>query len=181
VHLLLGDAWRQKGSHERALGEYEAAAVLNSVIAAPHVLAAEVFIAQGAYDKALARADVAARLEPGSAEVASIRGRVYERTSRGAEALSEYQRAVALNPSDTPARGRLVGVAMNLRRFDVAEPHLRVLLAGKYQPARTHYALGFIAESRGDRATAAAEYRRALALDPKLAQAIEALARVKNR
>jgi tetratricopeptide (TPR) repeat protein len=181
VHVMLGDAWLQKRRFETALGEYDAAAVLNPDIAAPHILAAEVYVEQTKLDEALRRLDAAAKLEPGSGEVAFARGRVYERAGRGREALAEFERAVTVNPSDAPARARLAGVAMNLREFGTAEPHLRMLLDTDYQPARTHYALGFIAESRGDRATAAAEYRRALARDPKLAQAIEALARVKNR
>ncbi len=180
VHLLLGDAWRQKRSYEQALGEYDAAALLNPTIAAPHVLAAEVLLARDSFDTALARLKTAATLEPGSAEVASVRGRVYERTGRRDEALGEYQRAVALNPSDMAARARLVNVAMNLRRLDVAEPQLRILLENKHQPARTHYALGAVAEAKGDLATAAAEYRRALALDPALEQAADALARIKK-
>jgi arylsulfatase A-like enzyme/Tfp pilus assembly protein PilF len=178
VHLLLGDTWRQKRSDEQALGEYDAAAILNPTIAAPHVLAAEVHIAQEAFDKAMGRLDTAAKLEPGSAEVASVRGRLYERTGRRAEALAEYQRAVSLNPSDMPARARLVNVAMSLRRLDVAEPQLRVLLEHKHQPARTHFALGAVAEAKGDLAAAAAAYRRALALDPTLKQAADALGRI---
>jgi arylsulfatase A-like enzyme/Tfp pilus assembly protein PilF len=178
VHLLLGDAYRQNKAFEPALGEYDAAALLNPVIAAPHVLAAEVLVAQGAFDKALARLEAASKLEPGSAEAASVRGRVYERTNRPAEALAEYQRAVTLNPSDVPARARLVNVAMNTKRFDVAEPQLRILLKAGHQPSRTHFALGVIAESKGDLTAAAAEFKRALALEPGFKQAAEALARV---
>lgn len=181
VHLLLGDAYRAKGAHEQALGEYDAAAILNPGIAAPHVFAAEVFVAQGAFDRALARLEAGAKVEPGSAEVASVRGRVYERSGRPQEALAEYQRAVALNPSDVPARARLVNVAMTLRRYEIAEPQLRLLLKYKHQPARTHFALGAIAESRGDLKTAAAEYRQALALEPGHRQAAEALVRVTKR
>jgi Flp pilus assembly protein TadD len=70
---------------------------------------------------------------------------------------------------------------MVLRRFDLAEPQLRILLEHKHQPARTHFALGVIAESRGDLAGAAAEYKRALALEPGLKQAAAALARVTKR
>jgi Flp pilus assembly protein TadD len=103
---------------------------------------------------------------------------VLERAGRAEEALAQHQRAVSLNAYDVTARGRLVATAMNLRRFDVAEPHLRILAEQNYQPARTHYALGVIAESRGDKATATNEYRRALAIDPKFASAQEALRRV---
>lgn len=178
LHIMLGDAWLQKRSYENALGEYEAAALLNPGTAAPHVLAAEVLLEQGRLNEAMKRLDAGAKIEPSSGEVALARGRAYERSGRWADALAEFQRAVAINPSDVPARGRLVGAAMNLKQFDVAEPHLRVLLNEKYQPARTYFALGFIAESRGNLAAAAAEYRRALAADPSLRQAADGLRRV---
>ena len=181
VHLLLGDAWRQHGQHERALGEYDAAAVLNPGIAAPHVLAADLYLDRGMFKEALDRLQMAERLEPGSSETASLRGRVHERSGRREEALAEYQRAVAINPSDITAKTRLVSLAMNLKRFDVAEPQLRILLALKHQPGRTHYALGFIAEAKGDDDTAAAEYQRAIAADPALQQARDALARITKR
>lgn len=181
LHVLLGDAWRLKGDHDRALGEYAAAAVLNPDIAAPHILAADVYRLQGMLEKALERLETAARLEPGSGAVAFGKGRVYERGGRANEALAEYERAIAMNPSDAVARSRFANVAMNIRRFDLAEPHLRILLDLNYQPARTHHALGYVAEVRGDHAAAVSEYRRALALDPNLQPAREALARITQK
>jgi arylsulfatase A-like enzyme/Tfp pilus assembly protein PilF len=181
VHVLLGDAWRLKGEHERALGEYEAAAVLNPESAAPHLLAADTLVSRGLFAEALERLLTADRLEPASSEIASLRGRIYERTGRAQEALGEYQRAVAMNASDVAAKTRLVSVAMNLRRFDIAEPQLKILLALNHEPGRTHYALGYVAEARGDVAAAAAEYRRAVAADPTLQQARDALARITKR
>ena len=97
---------------------------------------------------------------------------------RQIQAVAALNRAVTLNPSDTTARGRLVATAMTLRRYDLAEPHLKVLAERQYQPSRTHYALGVIAESRGDKSTAAAEYRRSIALDPTFTAAQEALRRI---
>lgn len=178
AHTMLGSAYQQKNEWERAIGEYDAAALLNPVLAAPHVLAADAYLAKGDFDRALERLDRAGALEPHSSEVASSRGRVLDRAGRAEEAFAAHQRAVTLNPSDTAARGRLVTTAMTLRRYDLAEPHLKVLAQQQYQPSRTHYALGIIAESRGDKATAAAEYRRAIALDPKFTAAQEALKRV---
>ena len=180
AHTMLGSAWQMKKEWEKAIGEFDAAALVNPVLAAPHVLAADAYLARGQFDAALERLDRAEKLEPNSGEVASNRGRVFERAGRPGEALTEYQRAVTLNRFDATARGRLASLAMTLRRYDIAEPHLKVLAEQKYQPARTHYALGLIAEARGDRAAAAAEYRRAIALDPKLAAAQEALRRVRR-
>lgn len=178
AHTMLGSAYQLKKEWETAIGEYDAAALLNPVLAAPHVLAADAYLAKGDYARALERLDRAGALEPNSGEVASTRGRVLDRAGRPEEALTAHQRAVTLNPSDTTARGRLVATAMTLRRYDLAEPHLKVLAQQLYQPSRTHYALGIIAESRGDKATATAEYRRAIALDPAFAAAQEALKRI---
>jgi Tfp pilus assembly protein PilF len=181
VHVYLGDAWRQDGQVERALAEYDTAALLNPNTAAPHLLAADLYLATRQYDRALARLDQARKLEPRSAEVATARGRLYERTKRMNDALREYQHAVTLNPADLPARGRLVTVAVNLGRFELVEPHLRLLLERNYQPARTREILGYIAEQRGETRTAAVEYRRALELDPGLESARRALARITAR
>ena len=178
AHTMLGSAWQMKKDWDKALGEYDAAALLNPVLAAPHVLAADLYLARGDYDRALERLQRASKLEPDSGEVASTRGRVLERAGRMEEALEQHQRGVTLNPHDATARGRLVATAMTLRRYDVAEPHLKILAEQKYQPARTHYALGLIAESRGDKATAATEYRRAITIDPKFTSAQDALRRV---
>jgi arylsulfatase A-like enzyme/Tfp pilus assembly protein PilF len=176
VHVLLGSAYEQKGQTEQALGEYDAAALLSPVTAAPHVLASGILVGQGELQRAMERLDKADALEPNSGEIAAMRGRVFQRGGRGPEALAAFERAVALNPADVNARGLLVGVAMALRRYEIAEPQLKFLLERKHQPSRTHFALGQIAEARGDRATAAAEYKRALALEPGLKPAREALA-----
>ena len=176
VHVLLGTAYEQGKQFDSALGEYEAAALLSPVSAAPHVLASAVLLAQGQLPRAMERLDKAETLEPHSGEIAAMRGRIHQRAGRGPEALAAFERAVALNPADLNARGLLVGIAMNLKRYDVAEPQLRYLLERKHQPSRTHFALGQIAQARGDRSTAAAEYKRTLALEPGFKPAQDALA-----
>lgn len=180
AHVLLGSAWQQKGDLQRALDKFDAASLLNSVGAAPHLLAADALLKAGRLNEAMARADGAAVLEPQSGEVASMRGRIFEGSGRGPEALAAYQRAVDLNGSDTSARGRLAGVAMLLRRYDIAETQLRTLLALNYQPSRTHFALGNVAEARGNPDSAAEEYRRALALEPDFPPAREALSKIEQ-
>ena len=181
AHVLLGSAWQEKGDFQRALDEFDAAALLNPVGAAPHLLAANVFLETGRLESAMARATRAAELEPASGEVALMRGRIYERAGRGHEALTEYQRAVRLNSADTAARGRLVGVAMNLGRHEIAEPQLEVLLKRKYQLSRTYFALGQIAQARGRNDEAASHYREALKLEPGFAPATQALASLKEK
>ncbi|MBA2302450.1 MAG: sulfatase-like hydrolase/transferase [Acidobacteria bacterium] len=181
AHVMLGSAWQQKGDFEKAVGEFEAAALLNPVGAAPHLLAANAFFESGRLESAMSRVDRAAGLEPDSGEIASMRGRIFERAGRGAEALAAYERAVTFNGADMASRGRLAGIAMNMGRHDLAEPQLRILLESKYQPSRTHFALGKLAQARGRKAEAAAHYREALRLEPGFPPAREALRLIADR
>ena len=50
-----------------------------------------------------------------------------------------------------------------------------------WQPSRSHFGLGQAAEARGDAATAAKEYKHALALDPAFEAARKALSRLGAR
>lgn len=178
VHLSLGDVYLQQRLFEKALGEYEAAGLLNRVSAAPLVSAARALMEQGRFDEAGRKLDQAAAVEPLSPEVAAMRGRVAERQGRNSDALVQYQSAVDLNPSYAQARAWLANTAMRLGRFDVASNQFAALLALGYEPARSHYGLGRVAEARGDRTTAAKEYALALQLDSKLGAAREALDRL---
>lgn len=178
LHLFLGDAYAAKRQFETALGEYDAASLLNPRSSAPAVSQARVFLAMNDPARAQQKIDAAARIEPGSSEVALVRGSVLEAMGRAGEALAQYESAVRLNGSDTQARASLASLAMRTRQYDAAKPQFEQLLAMGYRPSRMHFGLAQIAEARGDRATAANEYREALRLEPALAEARAALTRL---
>jgi Flp pilus assembly protein TadD len=67
---------------------------------------------------------------------------------------------------------------MRASRFDVAGPQFQALLAMGYRPSRMHFGLGQIAAAKGDKKTAAAEYRRALELEPGFTDARTALSKI---
>jgi choline-sulfatase len=181
VHLDLGDAYAEQRDYDRAVGEYEAAAVLNPKSADPLVASANALVAAGRTDEAAKKIDQASRLEPESAEVASARGHLDEHEGLLVKALGDYREAVRRNPSDLTLRGQVVNLAIRLRQWDIATTELQALLSSGFSPARTHFGLGQVAEGRGDRTTAAREYETALRLDPALRDAREALARLKRR
>jgi Tfp pilus assembly protein PilF len=178
LHLFLGDAYAAKREFATALGEYDAALLLNGHSAAPLVSQARVFVATRDLARAQQKIDAAAKLEPGSSEVAVVRGSILEEQGRVADAMAQYDAAVRANPSDRQARASIVSLAMQTRQYDVARPHIEVLLQAGFRPSRMHFALAQIAEASGDTRKAIAEYRLALQIEPDLAPARAALAKL---
>jgi arylsulfatase A-like enzyme/Tfp pilus assembly protein PilF len=178
LHLFLGDAYAQKREWDAALGEYAAARVLNASSSAPLVSEARVRLGQHDFAKAHAAIEAAAKLEPASGEVALVRGSILEEEGRGPEAITQYDAAIKANPSDGQARASLVSLAMEMRRYDLAKPQFVALIKLGYRPSRMHFGLAQIAESEGDKKTAASEYRLALQIEPTLTEARNALSRL---
>jgi len=178
VHLFLGDAYASKRQFDSALGEYEAAGVLNPHSAAPIVSAARVYLAKGDLGNATARLDTAAKIEPSSGEIALVRGSVLDRQGRTSDALAQYQAAVHANGSDAQARASVAGAAMRLQKYDVARVEFERLLQMGYRPSRMHFGLGQIAEAGGDVPKAMTEYRLAVQSEPGLQEAASALTRL---
>lgn len=176
LHQLLGEAYETQGQLDRALGEYEFAALLNPEAAGPKLSAAEVQLARKNPAAARTLLDEAARLDPASFDVALVTGRVLEAEGRTNDAIAAYQKAIAVNGANPRPRRLLVELAIAANRYDVAEAQLQQLVRMGYQPARSHAALGRLAQMRGANAEAAEHYRAALRIDPNLAMARQGLA-----
>ena len=179
AHLYLGNAYFAQGRHDAALGEYEAASLLNPSLATPHFEAAKVLALQRKTDEALARARTGLTLEPHSVYGLYTIGVIHQRAGRWDDAFEAFSRAVEGNGRDARARSALGGAAMRLDRLDVAQPQFEAMIALGYQPAPAHYNLGVIAFRLGDRAEAARRYKLALQVDPAFKPAREALAKLK--
>jgi choline-sulfatase len=179
AHLYLGNAYFAQGRHEAALGEYEAAALLNPSLATPHFEAAKVLAQQKKTDEALTRARTGLTLEPHSVYGLYTIGVIHQRAGQWDDAFEAFSRAVAGNGRDARARSALGGAAMRLDRLDVAQPQFEAMIALEYQLAPAHYNLGVIALRRGDRAEAARRFALALQADPAFKPAREALAKIK--
>ena len=181
LHLFLGDAYVATRQFEQALGEYAAAGILNPRSAAPALSAARAHLAQGDTTRALQKANEAAGVEPGSGDIAVVRGQIHERAGQPSQAMAEYAGAVRANPSDPQARARLASLAMRTKQFDAAQPQFEALLRMGYRPSRMHFGLAQIAEAKGDLTRAVVEYREAVRLEPSFADARAALARLGGR
>ena len=179
LHLFLGDAYLQTGDTELALGEYAAAAVLYPAAAASHLSSARALLAAGRADEALKRVEDAARVEPLSHEVALARGLVYRAKDDLARAQAELARAVELNGRDPRARAPLADVSLRNGDLKTARQQFEALKEMKYQPARSEFGLGRVAELEGRKADAIRHYQAALKLDPSLEDAREGLQRLR--
>lgn len=175
LHLFLGEAYERLGQVEPALGEYEYAAILNPTSVIPLVAAAQLDLKRGEVAAARRRLEQAEKLQPKAYEVLLLSARFQEMYAKPHEAVTTYERAVTRNPANPRARVEIVRLATHLGRWDVADRHLRQLLEMSYQPARTYFALGRVAQAQGRTADAAANYQEALRLEPNLVMAQEAL------
>jgi tetratricopeptide (TPR) repeat protein len=181
AHLGLGDIGLAQRQFDRALGEYEAAAIVNPASADPLLGEARALLRLGRADAARQKVDLAAELVPLSSEAAVVRAEISETAGRTADALTSYARAVELRDSDARARERLANLALTLRRLDVAAAQFTRLVSMRYRVGPSHFGLGRVAEARGDTDAAIRAYRDALAADPSLGAARAALARVRRK
>jgi arylsulfatase A-like enzyme/tetratricopeptide (TPR) repeat protein len=178
LHLALGDAYLGTNEYQRADDEYAAAGLLNPTAAAPVVAAARSRLQQGDAAGARQKAADAERLEPGSGEIAFLRGLIAEQQGQTADALREYESALQANSSDTSARAHVAAAALQLGRLEAAREQFTILLRLGYRPSRMHFGLGQVARAQGDAKRAAAEYRESLRIEPTFAAAKRALAEV---
>jgi tetratricopeptide (TPR) repeat protein len=179
AHLYLGNAYAAQGKVQAALGEYDAASVLNPELATPHIEAAKVLSNSNEHATAIVRCRKGLDLAPRSDYGHYTLGVIYRRAGRLAEAADAFTRAVELNPANARARANLASAAMRLGRVDVATEQFESLIGMRFQVASSHFNLGVLAASRGDRAEAARRFNLALKADPSFKPAHEALAKLK--
>ena len=175
VHLALGDAYVDTKQYRDALDEYAAARLLNPGTSEPLVASARAHLALNSTDAAERDIAEAERIEPASDETLLMRGMIREQQGDTARALDDYAAAAAANASNTQARARLAGLALQAAQYDKARSQFEALLQLNYRPSRMHFGLGQVAQAQGNTSGAIAEYRLALRLEPTFAEARTAL------
>jgi arylsulfatase A-like enzyme/Tfp pilus assembly protein PilF len=179
AHLYLGNAYFMQGSHDAALGEYDAAAQLNPSLATPHFEAAKVLAVRGRTAEAVERAHRGLAIEPQAFYGYYTLGVVHQRAAQWKDAFTAFGRAVELNGREPRARANLASAAMRVGSLEVARAQFEAMIDLKHQIAPAQFNLGVIAARRGDRAEAERRYRLALQADPAFKPARDALAKLK--
>ncbi|MFN8642921.1 MAG: tetratricopeptide repeat protein [Candidatus Binatia bacterium] len=174
LHNALGWALFQDGSTEAAVAEYRRALALDPKHAKAHNNLALALVELGELEEAETHFQASLAIEP-KAEIYSDLGFVKARLGRAAEALKDYQQALALDASCPSAHLNMAVYFAQAGAYDQAEAHYRQALAGR-PAAETHNGLGYVLARQGRGDEAMAEFRAAIAADPKFTPAYNNLA-----
>lgn len=180
----LGLALLQLGSEDQAATLFRTALDLDPSYIDAALKLAEIELQSGDGLEVIRLTDRVLRLDPGSNRARTLRAMAYLQLNRRAEATTELRTLlVEYPPTDAGERLRLSMILASLGDFSVAEDQIRTIL--ELNPdsplaARAHLARGQLLLSRGATEAAVADFRQALELDPQLAAAQAALARLRG-
>lgn len=128
------------------------------------------FLRRGEYAAALREFDATLHLKPDSANGHFNRGLALAKLGRAKEALVSYRQGLALHANDPTAHAHVAELLVDDRRFSEAEREYRI--AATLSPHSDLFnSLGIVLAQQGRLAEAAAEFQRALQLDPSHADA----------
>jgi tetratricopeptide (TPR) repeat protein len=183
-HYDLGLALLQLGSGEEAAASFRVSLEVDPDYRDAALKLAEIELQSGDAQEVIRLADRVVRLDPGSSRARSLRTMAYLKLNRRAEATTELRTLlVDYPPTDAGERLRLAMILATLGDLSVAEDQIRTILALDLDPplaARAHLARGQLHLSRGAIEAAVTDFRQALELDPQLAAAQAALARIQG-
>ena len=86
-------------------------------------------------------------------------GLLYDERGQRDDAVKQFQRAIAINPTYVKAHNNLGVSLMRANQLTAAASEFRVALAADPRSAGSHYTLAVVADEGGDAATAIEHYR----------------------
>ena len=171
LHYQKGDALREGGNNEEAVGEYKQALKLNPRLADAAIGCARSLIASQEFEDAEAMLQKAVRSSTGVvlAEAETVLGNLRRSQQLLDESISYYKKALALAGGISPEAH--IGLALALqenKRLDEAIPHFKLGLAQDMDTEPIlYYLLGKALENQGKNKEAAEAYGGYLRLEPE--------------
>jgi tetratricopeptide (TPR) repeat protein len=170
AHGDLGNAYKELGRLEDALGCYDQALALEPGNPDLHYNRATALQALGRFDAALAGYDAALALHPNDPEARNNRGVALKALGRFEAALDSFELAIAMVPGYADAHNNRGNVYIEMQRFDEALACYDTVVALGAASGETHFNRGRVLQGRDEEAALAA-YGQAIGLDPRLAKA----------
>jgi len=173
VHHNLGIVLQQRGRHQAALAEFQAASRLEPSFGPAHLLAGVSLLALNRSAEAVVTLERAAKLMPEEPSAHIQLADAYERTGRIEGIVDEYRRLVQASPENDEYIYRLGKAYLRLAQVSYAR-----LRAANPNSARASQALATEYAKQGRRDLAAQEFQRAARENPALIEIHLALARI---
>lgn len=138
---------------------------LNAEDADARTALGSLFYHDGDFDRALTELTIARRLQPNNADVLMEIAYVHRRQGKGEQCLGEMQAAIELDPHSVGNANQVIGTALWMHRFDLADAFYRraVSLAPDNADVYANRAWGIVMQS-GDVQSALAVFQGADAL-----------------
>jgi type IV pilus assembly protein PilF len=138
------------------------------------------YLRSGDLKTALEYASKANRTDGGSSEVHTMLGMIYAQINDNGKALQEYQRSVALAPTDGNTLNAYGAYACSQGKFDIADEQFNRAIADPFyrQPEQSLFNAGKCAKNAGQMAKSEAYLRRALDKAPDHRDSLYTLAEV---
>jgi tetratricopeptide (TPR) repeat protein len=175
THFAAGQLAESQGDVSRATKQYEEALKLDANHKNALFRLGAVYTQSKRFNEAIAIWQRYLKATNNSAAASGNLGLCYERAGRMEEAELAYKAGIARDPEDAACRINYGLMLARRDRLDEALAQLQTVLT----PAEVHYNLGSVFEQQGKKEQAKAYYRKALDLDPKLADARSRLAGLK--
>jgi tetratricopeptide (TPR) repeat protein len=172
LHNHYGNCLTGLRRYEDALRSYDRAIALNDAMADAHYNRAVALIELGQPQAALEACDKAIALEPAHARAHNNRGNLLADLGKLPEALACYEQAVQRQPSLPDAWVNQANLLRRLIRYEEALARADRAIACANDHAAAHSARGAALACMGRDAEALSSYRRALELQPDLAEAL---------
>lgn len=165
------------GDLDKALKTIDKSIALNPGVAKSHVLRGRILIEKGEIERAQQALNTALELDAVNVDAHYFLGIVHERFRMDEQALSFYQKASELEPSNPQYTLAAAEMLVNLSRIDEAEQLLTSRKEAFGYSAAIRQTLGHIAVLRGQHDKAADYFSDALLLAPEDPAILEDLAR----
>jgi tetratricopeptide (TPR) repeat protein len=161
-----------------AMAAADKALAIQSNLVEALVFKGDLLVAAGKTDSAIDSFKSAAAAAPQSSQPLVRIGMAEQQRRNGAAAYAAYEKAIAVNPSDTVALNNLAALAVGQKTTDLPQALARANKAVTLQPKVSAYwdTLGSVQQAIGKRADAIASYEKATALDPAEGETLYRLA-----
>jgi predicted O-linked N-acetylglucosamine transferase (SPINDLY family)/glycosyltransferase involved in cell wall biosynthesis len=133
---------------------------------------------QGKPKKAMQYLREAIRQNPSDAKAYFLLGNLFNQASRAKDAISCYDKSLALRPDNLPAQVNRANILQRLGQLELARDAYRSVVTAKPDLAVAYFNLGLVEKRLGNIVGSVAAFEETLKLQPQLAAAHLQLARI---